>query len=127
MTIIQKLIKNLTKKYNFQSLISLKVLQIRGFNPIGILSFLMVFSGLFFISSSLINKKNVKDSNNFKEVVRTNEFSNFINYISSKINSPYEEINYIIKNNDTVEKILKKFKIKDDDINKISLQLKKKN
>ena len=126
MTIIQKLIKNLTKKYNFQSLISLKVLQIRGFNPIGILSFLMVFSGLFFISSSLINKKNVKDSNNFNEVVRTNEFSNFINYISSKINSPYEEINYIIKNNDTVEKILKKFKIKDDDINKISVQLKQK-
>ena len=126
MTIIQKLIKNLTKKYNFQSLINLKVLQIRGFNPIGILSFLMVFSGLFFISSSLINKKNVKDSNNFKEVVRTNEFSNFISYISSKINSPYEEINYIIQNNDTVEKILKKFKIKDDDINKISVQLKQK-
>ena len=126
MTIIQKLIKNLTKKYNFQSLISLKVLQIRGFNPIGILSFLMVFSGLYFISSGLINKKKVKDSNNFKEVVRTNEFSNFINYISSKINSPYEEINYIIKNNDTVEKILKKFKIKDDDINKISVQLKQK-
>ena len=126
MTIIQKLIKNLPKKYNFQSLINLKVLQIRGFNTIGILSFLMVFSGLFFISSSLINKKNVKDSNNFKEVVRTNEFSNFINYISSKINSPYEEINYIIKNNDTVEKILKKFKIKDDDINKISVQLKQK-
>jgi hypothetical protein len=86
----------------------------------------MVFSGLFFISSSLINKKNVKNSNNFKEVVRTNEFSNFINYMSSKINSPYEEINYIIKNNDTVEKILKKFKIKDDDINKISVQLKQK-
>jgi murein DD-endopeptidase MepM/ murein hydrolase activator NlpD len=126
MTIIQKLIKNLPKKYNFQSLISLKVLQTRGFNTIGILSFLMFFSGLFFISSSLINKKNVKDSNNFKEVVRTNEFSNFINYISSKINSPYEEINYIIKNNDTVEKILKKFKIKDDDINKISVQLKQK-
>ena len=126
MTIIQKLIKNLPKKYNFQSLINLKVLQIRGFNPIGILSFLMVFSGLFFISSGLINKKKVKDSNNFKEVVRTNEFSNFINYISSKINSPYEEINYIVKNNDTVEKILKKFKIKDDDINKISVQLKQK-
>jgi len=126
MTIIQKLIKNLPKKYNFQSLINLKVLQTRGFNTIGILSFLMFFSGLFFISSSLINKKNVKDSNNFKEVVRTNEFSNFINYISSKINSPYEEINYIIKNNDTVEKILKKFKIKDDDINKISVQLKQK-
>ena len=81
MTIIQKLIKNLPKKYNFQSLINLKVLQTRGFNTIGILSFLMFFSGLFFISSSLINKKNVEDSNNFKEVVRTNEFSNFMVFL----------------------------------------------
>ena len=39
-------------------------------------------------------------------------FSNLTNFLISKINSPYEEIKYIIKNNDTVEKILKKFKIK---------------
>ena len=40
------------------------------------------------------------------------------------MNSPYEEINYIIKNNDTVEKILKKFKVSDRDINQISVKLK---
>ena len=44
----------------------------------------------------------------------------------SKINSPYEEVNYEIKSNDTVEKILRNFKIKEDDIKAISVKLKQK-
>jgi len=43
----------------------------------------------------------------------------------SKINSPYEEKGYVIKNNDTIEKILKEYKIRNEDIRDISLQLKK--
>ena len=126
MTIIQKFIKNLFKKYNFQLFINPKILQIRSFYPIGVITFLMIFSGFFFISSTLINKKNTNNANNFKEVVETNEFSNLINFLSSKVRSPYKEIDYIIKNNDTVEKILKKFNIKDEDIKKISIKLKQK-
>ena len=53
-------------------------------------------------------------------------FQILTNFLISKINSPYEEINYIIKNNDTVEKILKKFKIKNEDIKNISIKLKEK-
>ena len=64
--------------------------------------------------------------NNFKEITKTNEFSNFTNFFISKINSPYQEISYIIKNNDTIEKIFKKFKIRDLDIKKISIKLKEK-
>ena len=45
-------------------------------------------------------------------------FRNFTNFLISKINSPYEEINYVIENNDTVEKILKKFKVRNTDIKK---------
>ena len=48
------------------------------------------------------------------------------NYIFSKINSPYEESRYSIKNNDSIEKILKKFNVRDEDIKKISLNLKRK-
>ena len=61
-----------------------------------------------------------------KEITKTSEFANITNFLISKINSPYEEINYTIKNNDTVEKILKKFKIKNDDIRSVSAQLKNK-
>ena len=118
--------KDFKKKYNFQLLANPKLTQIKGFNPIGALFFLIFFSVLFFTSTNLINKKNVNNINNFKEVVETNEFSNLINYFSSKIKSPYEEISYLIKNNDSVEKILKKFNIRDKDIKKISTKLKQK-
>ena len=58
------------------------------------------------------------------EITEKNEFSNLTNFFISKINSPYQEINYVIKNNDTVEKILRKFKIKEADIKNISVKLK---
>ena len=43
----------------------------------------------------------------------TKKRCNFIkNFISENIKSPYKEYNYIVQNNDTLEKILKKYKIK---------------
>ena len=126
MTLIQK-IRNLVKKrYNLFSTISLKSIQIKNFNPITLVSIIFIFSGLFFVSSNLIDKKNKENSDNLKEITENNEFSNLANFFISKINSPYEEVEYVIKNNDTVEKILKKYEIRDEDIKKISLKLKEK-
>jgi murein DD-endopeptidase MepM/ murein hydrolase activator NlpD len=125
MAFIQKINVFIKKKVNF-SLIDTKALRIQRFNPFFLISFIIIFSGLFFISSSIINKKNKENVKNFQEIAKTNEFLNLKNFFVSKINSPYEEINYIIKNNDTVEKILRKFKVKDNDINKISTSLKQK-
>ena len=126
MTLIQKIRNLVKKKYNLFSPTSLKSIQIKNFNPITFISIIFIFSGLFFISSNLIDKKNKKNINNLKEITETNEFSNLTHFFISKINSPYEEIEYVIKNNDTVEKILKKFKIRDADIKSISLKLKEK-
>ena len=61
-----------------------------------------------------------------KEVTSSNEFSSFTEYLFSRINSPYVEVNYKIKNNDSIEKILKKFNIEAIDIKKISIKLKEK-
>ena len=126
MTIIQKIRVLIRKKLNFLSLIDFKTIQIQGFNPLILVSFLIFFSALFFVASGLIQKKNDKNVINLKEITQTSEFSNFTNFLISKINSPYEEINYVIKKNDTVEKILGQYKIKNDEIRKISSQLKKK-
>ena len=126
MTIIQKIRVLIRKKLNFLSLIDFKAIQIQGFNPLILVSFLIFFSALFFVASGLIQKKNNKNVINLKEITQTSEFSNFTNFLISKINSPYEEINYVIKKNDTVEKILGQYKIKNDEIRKISSQLKKK-
>ena len=124
MTIIQKIAIFKKKKLNFLSNINFRALQVRGLNPLIFVSFFIVFSTLFFVSSSLIQKKNSENSTNLKEITKNNEFSNLTNFLISKINNPYEEVSYIIKNNDTIEKILKKFEVKNRDIKEISAQLK---
>ena len=126
MTIIQKISTFFKKKINFLLALDTKFFRIQKFNPFFLISFIIIFSILFFVSSNLINKKNRENANNFKEVTKTNEFWNLANLLTSKIKSPYEEINYIIKNNDTVEKILRKFKVNNNDIKDISIKLKQK-
>ena len=124
MTFIQKLSYFIKKKIYFLSLLDTKIFHFKRFAPFILISFLVVFSLIFFITSSLIDKKNKENKNNFKAITKTNDFLNLTNFLISKINSPYKEVNYIIKNNDTVEKILKQFKIKNEDIRNISLKLK---
>ncbi len=125
MTIIQKISNSLKKKYNFFSLIDAKSLKIQKFNPFFLISFVVFFSILFFISSALIDKNNKKNEENFNEITNTNDFLNLKNFLVSKINSPYEEINYIIQNNDTLETILRKYKVKNEDVKNISDKLKR--
>jgi len=126
MTLIQKISTFFKKKNNFFLLLDLKALRIQKFNPLFVASFLVIFSSLFFVSSNFINKKNDKNYNNLGEITKNSDFSNLTNFLITKINSPYLEIDYEIKNNDTVEKILKKFLIRDKDIKNISIQLKQK-
>ena len=126
MTIIQ-IINNLYKKnFNYLTSIRTNKLKILNLNPVILLSFIILFSIFFFTISNLIIKKNKENKNNFTEVTKSNEFSNLTNYFISKINSPYEEVGYVIKNNDTIEKILKKYNISSIDIKKISTKLKEK-
>ncbi len=126
MTIIQKINTFIKRKYNNLSLIDSKALRFQKFNPFFLVSFLIVFSAVFFVSSNFLNKIKKDNVNNVKEITKTTEFSNLKNFFISKINSPYEEINYVIKNNDTVEKILKKFNIRNEDIKNITVKLKQK-
>mgnify|MGYP001265529501 CR=1 FL=1 len=123
MTFIQKIGLFLKKKINFVSLLDAKIFRIKKFNPFILIPFLIIFSLIFFITSNLIDKKSKENESNFKEVIKTNDFLNLTNFLISKINSPYKEINYVIKNNDTVEKILKKFKIRNKDITNVSAKL----
>ena len=126
MAIIQKFSTFIRKKLNFFSLIILKAFHVQKFSSFTFISFIAIFSGIFFISSNLISSKNEKKMSNFEEITKSNEFSNFTSFLFSKINSPYKEIHYVIKNNDTVEKILKKYKIRHEDINVITVKLKEK-
>jgi len=125
MTLIQ-IINKFYKKKDLYLSTKLRV-KMKSYNfNLTVLSFIVFFSILFFIVANLITHKNKVNGDNLKEVLKTNEFLNLTNYFSSKINSPYEEIKYVIKNNDSIEKILKNYNIKNEDIKEISLKLKEK-
>jgi len=126
MTLIQIFNKFYKKKDLYLSSKLLVKMKSYNFNLTILVSFIVFFSILFFIVTNLIAHKNKVNDDNFKEVLKTNEFLNLTNYFSSKINSPYEEIKYVIKNNDSIEKILKNYNIKNEDIKEISVKLKEK-
>ena len=85
---------------------------------------LIIFFSIFLIVSNLINQKKQLENQNLDSLVNSKEFSNLGTYFISKINNPYKEIEYLIQNNDSIEKILKKLKIKQNDIKIISNNLK---
>ena len=87
---------------------------------------IILILGIFIIISNLINQKNKFESQNLNSLVESKEFSNLTGYFISKINSPYKEIEYVIQNNDSIEKILRKININVNDIKIISNNLKQK-
>ena len=88
-----------------------------------LLGFLIIFivSALFSYSSAL-KKKRLEAIDTF---VNSNETILLKNYLLNQIKSPYFEYDYIVKNNDTVESILKKFSVKKKEINFIVKEIKR--
>ena len=86
----------------------------------------ITFGGGENVGAGFFYDKNEKKSENLKNISDSSEILKLTNFFISKINSPYKEVKYLIKNNDTVEKILRKFKVRNSDINKISTNLKRK-
>jgi murein DD-endopeptidase MepM/ murein hydrolase activator NlpD len=103
---------------------SLKNLKTRKY----LLYFFLIFVVfiIYLIIFNIVNQKNKNELENFNSVVSSEEFMSIGEYFVSKINNPYEEVRYLIQNNDSVEKILKKFQINEDDIKIISKSLKQK-
>ena len=126
MALIQKFGNSLKKKLNFLSIAGLNKLKTSNLNPFFLLILISLFTVTFYVISNFIKQDNLKKAKNFEVVTSSNEFSNFTNFFLSKINSPYKEIKYSIKNNDSIEKILKKYNVIESDINDISSKLKRK-
>ena len=94
--------------------------------------YLLYFFALavFFLFYSLavyqIKLFNSSKKTSFNSFLNSNEFSNIREFVLESLNSPYKEFNYIVQNNDTIEKILKKHNVKNEDINSIALTIIKK-
>ena len=63
---------------------------------------------------------------NFNYFLKSEEFTNIKSFVFDNIKSPYKEYNYIVKNNDTLEKVLKKYNIDKAEINNLIGEIVKK-
>ena len=126
MTIIQIFSDFLKKRLDIRASIKTNKSKILSLNPIIFLTLIVILSIVFFSINNLMTQRSIEKKNNIKTIAASNEFSKFTNFIISKLNSPYSEIKYLIKSNDSIEKILKKYQIKSEDINEISTKLKRK-
>ena len=86
----------------------------------------LILPVIFISIFNLTSKINHNNKSHLNGVVKSKDFSNITNFLISKLKSPYGEIKYSIQTNDSIEKILKNFNIKKQDINTISLMLKRK-
>jgi murein DD-endopeptidase MepM/ murein hydrolase activator NlpD len=87
---------------------------------------LAIFFLLYSLTVSKIKSHNNSKKDSFNSFINSNEFSNIKEYIFENLNSPYKEYSYIVKNNDTIEKILKKYSVDNEDINSIATSVVKK-
>ena len=125
---IIEIFRNIFNKRSIVSIIyKVNKTKFENFKFLILLSFLILFTLAYFALSNIAKQKNEKNVENLNLVTNSNEFSKLTEYFISKINSPYKEIKYQIKNNDSIGKILKKYSIKDIEINEITTKLRKKN
>ena len=126
MTIIQIFSDFFKKRLDILPSIKTNKFKILSLNPIVFLTLTVILSIIFFSINSHLAQKSIEKKENIKTIAASDEFSKFTNFIISKLNSPYSEIKYVIKSNDSIEKILKNYQIKSEDINEISTKLKRK-
>jgi len=87
---------------------------------------LVIFFLLYSLSVNQIKSYNSSKKSSFNSFLNSDEFNNIKKFVIENLNSPYKEFNYTVQNNDTIEKILKKYNITAEDINGVAATLIKK-
>ena len=83
---------------------------------------LLFFTIYVLILNQIKNYAELKQ-NNFNTFLKSNEFNNIKNYIFKNLNSPYQEFTHTVQNNDTIDKVLRKFDVDVNDIKNITAQI----
>ena len=83
---------------------------------------LLFFTIYVLILNQIKNYAELKQ-NNFNTFLKSNEFNNIKNYIFKNLNSPYQEFTYTVQNNDTIDKVLRKFDVNVNDVKNITAEI----
>ena len=111
---LRRTIQDLRREYPILKKIKL------AYALITILFFITVYSAIIY--NSHLKEKRIREINAF---ISNDQTVLLKNYILNKIKSPYLEYDYVVKDNDTIENILKKFSVKQDEIAWIVKKIKK--
>ena len=111
-------------------MLSIKISSFLSFlNQKKYLFYFFIIGILFVVYATILNQiknhTNLKE-NNFNYFLKSEEFSNIKDFIFENIKSPYKEYNYTVESNDTLEQVLKKYKISNIEINTLISKIMKK-
>ena len=97
---------------------------IKKTKPIYVFTVLLVCGSIYslILYNSGLKEKRAEE---IKSFLSNNQTVLLKNYILNQIKSPYLEYDYIVKDNDTIEKILKKFSVKKEEVAWIVKKIKK--
>jgi len=85
-----------------------------------------IFFLVYAISLNQIKSQTKFKKDNFNSFLKSEEFNSIKEFVFENVKSPYKEYNYTIKNNDTLERILKRYNINDIEINNLTTEINKK-
>ena len=89
-------------------------------------SILLVSFIIYSVTYNSINNKKSENEKNLEDFLNSKEFVNIKGSFFENLKNPYIELNYNIENNDSVGKILRKFRISENEIQAIIDGLKEK-
>ena len=87
--------------------------------------FFIVIFFTYIVFVNQINSYSKLKEKNLNTLVQSNEATRLKSFFLESISSPYREYEYIIQNNDSIEKILNKYKVSAKEIKYIANELKK--
>ena len=126
MTINQKIFNFIKTTFKIRTFFTTNSSKIISHNTFLLVTIIIFLTLIYFISDGLVQKSNERNKDSLNKITNSSEFLNLTSYFTTKIKSPYKENFYVIKNNDSIEKILKSFQIKESDIKIITQKLKQK-
>ena len=85
-----------------------------------------IFFGTYVLVLNQFKSQTELREGNFDSFLESGEFNNIKEFVFKKIKSPYKEYNYVVENNDTLEKILKKYNINNTEISSLTKEIVKK-
>ena len=87
---------------------------------------LLIMFVVYITTYHTINNQKNENEKNLENFFKSEEFTNIKGSFFNNLKSPYLEFSYNIENNDSIGKILKKFRVSDNEIQKIIEGLRKK-